>query len=113
MRRLIAFFLIAAALALPACTPSDDFSAGRPLTRDELASLSAELCTGAREPETVGGFSTQVVVYWTEGGSVYHLSKECYHLKRAASVESGSVSRAWALGKERACSVCGDAHAPS
>lgn len=107
MRRLIAVLMILAVLALPACTQSDDFSAGKPLTRDELTSLSAELCTEAWEPETVGGFSTQVVVYWTEGGSVYHLSKDCYHLKRAGAVESGSVSHAWELGKERVCSVCG------
>ena len=113
MRRLMAVLMILTVLAFPACTPSDDFTAGKPLTRDELTSLSDELFTEAREPETVGGFSTQVVVYWTEGGSVYHLSKDCYHLKRAASVESGSVSRAWALGKERACSVCGDTHTPS
>ena len=108
MRRLIAFFLIAAALALPACTPSDDFSAGRPLTRDELASLSAELFTEVEEPDTEDGFHNREIVYWTEGGSVYHRDRDCYHLKKAEAIVEGSVKHARKEGKERVCSACGD-----
>ena len=102
------FILLLGMLWLTACAPKEDFAAGKPLTRDELASLSAELFTEAAEPETMGNrFSSRVVVYWTEGGGVYHYDRNCYHLKRADAVESGSVKHAWSLGKERACSVCG------
>ncbi len=105
--RVIAVFIACTAL-LTACTPTDDFEAGQPLDRDELASLSAELSTEGDEPVTADGFSTREVVYWTEGGSVYHRDRDCYHLKRAGSVVSGSVKNAWKQGKERVCSACGE-----
>lgn len=46
-------------------------------------------------------------VYWTEGGSVWHVSKECSSLKNSKNIISGSVEEAQNAGKERVCSRCG------
>ena len=108
MHRFSVPILIICTALLAACTPTDDFEAGRPVDRDELASLSAELFTEAEEPSTADGFSTRETVFWTEGGSVYHRDPDCYHLKRAEDVVSGSVKNAWKHGKERVCSACGE-----
>ena len=113
MRRLIPV-LILILLLLPACAPSGNFSAGRPLTKDDLASLSAELFTQPEEPTTEDATKEPspnrepVTVYWTEEGSVYHSDKNCYHLKSAKSVRSGTLLTARMNGKEKACSHCGE-----
>ena len=107
MRRSAFCIMIICTALLTACTPTDDFEAGRPVDREELASLSAELFTEGDESTAADGFSTRETVYWTEGGSVYHRDPDCYHLKRAENVVSGSVKNAWKHGKERACSACG------
>ena len=43
-------------------------------------------------------------VYWTPGGSVYHLSRNCRTLKRSRVIKSGTIRQS---GKKRACKVCG------
>ena len=45
-------------------------------------------------------------VYWTNGGSVYHRDRDCYHLKKSQSVSEGSVEQAVSLGKGRLCASC-------
>lgn len=42
-------------------------------------------------------------VYWTSGGSVYHLQEDCGHLKRSKNVQNGSILES---GKTRACEDC-------
>ena len=44
-------------------------------------------------------------VYWVKGGSVWHLSRDCYHL-RNKDVISGSVEEAQEAGKTKVCSNC-------
>ena len=110
MRRFIPV-LILLLLLLPSCTPSDGFTAGRPLTKDELASLSAELFTQGDEPkETAPAYTDREpnTVYWTESGSVYHKYRDCYHLKDSGSIKSGTVLTARVAGKERVCAECGN-----
>ena len=108
MRRLFMFSALLCLLVLTSCTPTDNFSAGRPLTSDELASLSAELSTETDGPDTGNGeINPQSKVYWTEGGSVYHPDRECHHLRNSDEVKSGTVHTARVFGKERACSACG------
>ena len=106
MRRFVFRIMVICTALLTACTPTDDFEAGRPVDREELASLSAELFTKEVEPDTDDGFHTREVVYWTEGGTVYHYDRACYHLKRAENVISGSVKHAHKEGKDRACATC-------
>jgi len=47
-------------------------------------------------------------VYWTKGGSVWHLSDSCSSLSKTdpADIVSGSEDEAIAAGKERACKKC-------
>ena len=42
-------------------------------------------------------------VYWTENGEVYHLYKNCQHLKNSTEVFSGTPENS---GKERCCKTC-------
>ena len=50
-----------------------------------------------------GGSSYTSTVYWTPGGSVYHVSRSCPTLSRSKTVYRGSRSDS---GKSRACRVC-------
>ena len=53
------------------------------------------------EPEWDG-----VTVYYTESGSVWHITPECSALKRAEIILSGTKDQAQSAGKERACKKC-------
>lgn len=52
--------------------------------------------------------AASVLVYWTKGGSVWHLSDSCSSLSKTdpADIVSGSEDEAIAAGKERACKKC-------
>ena len=114
MRRILPVCIALFLLLLPSCTPSDNFSAGQPLTKDELAALSSELFTQGEEPVSEADTAPKYTdrepntVYWTKNGSVYHKYRDCYYLQNAESVKSGTVLTARTNGKERACSECGD-----
>lgn len=51
---------------------------------------------------STGNGSTSTV-YWTPGGSVYHISRNCPSLSRSKTVYSGTRSDS---GKSRACRIC-------
>ena len=51
----------------------------------------------SKEPETV---------YWTAGGSAWHIYEDCGYLKRSKEIFSGSVNEAREQGKEKVCSSC-------
>ena len=46
------------------------------------------------------------VVYWTEGGSVYHITDQCSTLRRSKTILSGTVEEALNAKKERPCKTC-------
>ena len=46
-------------------------------------------------------------VWWTDGGSVWHVTRECSALAKSKSVRSGTAADAEAVGKTRACKRCG------
>lgn len=46
---------------------------------------------------------TEMTVYWTPSGKVYHSSPNCSTLSRSSNVLSGTISQS---GKSRACEVC-------
>lgn len=50
------------------------------------------------------------VVFWLEGGSVWHISQFCPSIEKAdpEKVKHGSQQDALDSGKKRACKVCGD-----
>ena len=45
-------------------------------------------------------------VYWTESGGVWHLYRDCGHLKNSQNVLSGTVADAEEAGKDHVCSSC-------
>lgn len=48
----------------------------------------------------------RITVYWSKGGSVWHLSLKCYHVAKLDTVYSGYVEDAIAAKKEKLCSYC-------
>ena len=48
---------------------------------------------------------TAIFVYWTEGGNVWHLLRDCYHIKNK-EVTIGTVSEAEAAGHKTGCKTC-------
>ena len=49
------------------------------------------------------------IVFWLDGGSVWHVSQLCSSIKKAdpSVVKNGSVADAQNSGKERPCKICG------
>ncbi len=93
-----------------------EFDAGETVTPEDLLAMSRELFTQAetptpapetesKEPETL---SPDATVYWLKNGSVYHASKECYHISHATpeDIREGLVQDAAHDGKERLCTFC-------
>lgn len=115
MRPFILLSLLLALILLPSCSPaSNDFSAGRPITKDELASLSAELFTEAAEPgtspdETVTDGeqapNPNQSAYWIESSTVYHLSRDCARLDGQQFIRESTVRTAEDMGL-RPCKHC-------
>ena len=50
---------------------------------------------------------TGQLVYWTPGGSVWHVTDKCSSLSRSKEIVSGSIASAQAAGKDRVCKRCG------
>lgn len=114
------FIALIAALILPAvfmaaCSPysakAPDLYAGDTLTPEGLESIIAAV--SEKEAETTEKYipatdeSGAELLFWTESGKVWHISRECSALKRSSNILSGNRSAAAEAGKERACSVCG------
>ena len=53
MRRIALLLTVILLLVLPSCSPSNDFQGGRPITKEDLESVSASLFTTIAEPEDV------------------------------------------------------------
>ena len=45
-------------------------------------------------------------VYWTKGGGVYHLYKDCGYIKSSSEILSGTVEEALEAKKSGVCSRC-------
>ena len=109
MRKLFSILLILLLLPLPACNPADGFEAGRPISREELESISASLFAETGEPPDTAPVYTDRepnTYYWTKNGHVYHKYRDCPHLKHAKEIESGSLISAEAGGRNSPCSTC-------
>lgn len=44
------------------------------------------------------------IVYWTDSGDVYHIDRNCQHIRNRTNVRSGTVAES---GKGRVCKTCG------
>ena len=83
------------------------------LTLDEIAQMAESLKNAESEDASFsliayGEENIQTPLYWTEGGSVWHLDVECRHLKNIDKIFYGVEADAIKCGKQRACSSCGN-----
>ena len=106
MRHIIPLLATLALLLLPSCT-ADDFAGGRPVTPEELVSISAQVFGTNEEPaETdTAAPNPNTTVYWLESGSVYHTDPACSHLAGKRNVKQTTRRTAEASGL-RACKAC-------
>ena len=129
MRRL-ALLMTVLLLVLPSCGTSDDFKGGRPISKEDLESVSASLFTTAAEPEdeqtatpptdetTASDTDTDTepaetdptdTVYWLSTGSVYHLDPNCSYIAGKENVNETSLQEAEENGR-RLCKTCEKKH---
>ena len=100
-------------LLLTACQsiPSG-FSGGETVTPEKLHEISASIFTEPIEPGTsippldrdLAGYTGKV--WWTKGGTVVHIDRDCYHISHASSLQSGSPTDAALAGKTALCATC-------
>lgn len=129
-----AFLLLSVILSLSSCDFDESkkkFSGGELLDRERLSEIKGELSESEKESapeereteseriesntETEAEATTKAdesdikteTVYWTEGGSVWHLTPQCSRLSKSKEIISGTVSEAKEAKKERVCSFCG------
>ena len=124
-KRILVWVSVLALLSLTSCQPRQTPSAGIPVTPEMLESVSRSLMetTSASEPtdgnsaDHTSNASTVVEdhtefdpmtdpVYWTESGSVYHVTDQCSALKHSDHILHGSVEEAMAAKKSRPCKTC-------
>ncbi|MGM9641607.1 MAG: hypothetical protein ACI3XI_00215 [Eubacteriales bacterium] len=86
-------------------------SAGKELEDDtDITTETSHIEAGEETVRYPKKYDSQgaLIVYWLDGGSVWHESDQCPSVMRAdpSSVRSGTVNDAYYKGKERACKVC-------
>lgn len=82
---------------------------GDPITPEEIDSIFDAISASVTEKYPIETDTDgDLVVYWLEGGSVWHSSSSCSTVSKAdpGEVKSGKISDAIEKGKERACKVC-------
>jgi hypothetical protein len=89
-------------------TSTEEEPPAESVTDGETAPAETVPAEDTAESETAESETVAVSgkVYWTNGGSVYHRDRDCYHLKKSQSVSEGSVEQAVSLGKGRLCASC-------
>ena len=106
MRRFILLLTALALLILPSCAENDTVG-GRPVTPEELESISAEVFGTDGDPaesETAAP-NPNATVYWLESGSVYHTNPDCSHLAGKRNVKQ-TTRRTAESGGLRSCKAC-------
>ncbi len=107
---------LAAAILLPAlltaCTPSDRFAAGRPITPEELDSIGESILAADNYWDPTRDYPADTV-YWRDRSAGYHQSPRCRHLSDASAIRCGSPADAAAAGKTKACSSCDQVSRPA
>ena len=107
MKKLL--FLMIICLLLPSCHSGNEFDGGRPISKEELESISAALFGETGEPADTAPLLTDRepnTYYWTKSGRVYHKYRDCPYLKNAKEIESGGLISAESQGRESPCSLC-------
>lgn len=87
----------------------DTLYTGERFTPDKIDSIFDALSEEITEKYPIDTYyDGRVIVYWLEGGSVWHLSRSCSNLQNAepGTILSGDVYEALKAGKERGCKNC-------
>jgi hypothetical protein len=104
MRRFIILSLLLALILLPSCSPANRFDGGRPITPEDLESISAEVfgtADGSVESQPLNPNST---VYRLRDGTVYHTDRNCVHLSGKRNVMESTLRTA----EQNGLSLCKD-----
>lgn len=104
MRRFILLPLLLALVLLPSCAPSDRFEGGRPITPEELESVSAEVFGTAERSAESQPLTPNSTVYWLKDGTVYHTDPDCVHLSDKRNIKSTTLRTA----EQNGLSLCKD-----
>ena len=116
MKKLIFIFLVLA-LCLPfavSCGAEQEVVYnGTVLSESDVLQILDQLRSESEaETETEPESESQLqeaydgLVYWTDGGSVWHALATCGHISKKQEPKCGSVEDAIEAGKERGCSFC-------
>lgn len=79
----------------------------KPVTTKQDETVTPMSGEDTLEPSAEVTTASEATVYWTPGGSVWHISRSCSALKNSSEVLSGTQDEALAAGKERVCKKCG------
>ena len=106
MKRVLLIIFSAALLFLCSCSSYSqggfEFDPGETLSQKELESIFGET-----EPEeTTFVLNESTPVYWTKGGSKYHLFSDCGHLSKSADIQTGNITKAAENDKTECCKTC-------
>lgn len=88
-----------------------DIGSVKLITPEDIESIFAEISFEAIEKYPIETDENgEPLVFWLEGGTVWHTSRLCGSIERADPeiVFQGTVRDAYNAGKERACKVCSD-----
>ena len=75
-------------------------------TQLDTTGISSSQAITAESSVSVDAVQTMDEVYWTEGGTVYHLRDTCSALKKSKEIFHGTIEEALSARKERACKTC-------
>ena len=110
-----AFLMLMTFASCSARSGEDDFFAGEPVSPDELRRYSDELSetgTTVELPiEDLVKLPKGKIVYWTSGGSVYHIYRGCGRISPGKEVGVGTVRMAENAGVGRLCRTCAKKYA--
>ena len=109
----LTFAVLCCIILLSACHGNSEPVEGVRITPEVLESVSLSLAENASTSfatvqTDTDAFEATVyeIVYWTESGSVYHITDLCGSLKHSTEIMHGSVDEAIAAKKERPCKSC-------
>ncbi len=109
---LAAFLLMFSAGCVDTCLGvSTEPDSLKVITPEEIESIFAAISNEVTDKyPTETDANGSEIVFWLEGGAVWHVSRACSTIKKAESskVKSGSAEDALQSGKERPCRICGE-----
>lgn len=83
---------------------SESIAESKAIAESEKNATNTEMVAETFIPDTDD--NGNIIVYWTENGSVWHINSKCSSLSRSSKIEFGSEEVAVLAGKERLCKKC-------